>query len=87
MDLKKEGIDKTILAQAMERSHQDVRKFFNTSGKLYRELHLKDKVAGFDIQEAAELIAAHPMLLKRPLVLCGEKVVIGYAPEAYESCL
>lgn len=71
----------------MEKSGLEIKKFFNTSGKVYRELSLKDKVADMDKKEAARLISQQPMLLKRPLLLSEEKVLVGFSMEEYKKLI
>ncbi len=62
-----------------------IKPFFNTSGKLYREMKLKDKVANLSIDEAAELLSHNGMLIKRPLLIMNDQVIIGYQKEIYEK--
>lgn len=63
-----------------------IKRFFNTSGMKYRELNLKDQVPQFDINQAADLLATDGMLIKRPLLLKGDKLVaIGFKEEDYEK--
>ncbi|WP_042202903.1 arsenate reductase family protein [Paenibacillus camerounensis] len=60
-----------------------LKKFFNTSGEVYKELGLKDKLAGLSEDEQLELLAGHGMLIKRPVVTDGKKVTVGYKEEQY----
>lgn len=69
----------------LELSGMEMKKLFNTSGEVYRELGLKDKLAGMSENEKLELLAAHGMLLKRPIVTDGTRVTIGYKEETYEQ--
>ncbi|MBL3716625.1 Spx/MgsR family RNA polymerase-binding regulatory protein [Lactococcus garvieae] len=63
-----------------------VKKFFNTSGLVYREMGLKDKLADLTEHEAAELLASNGMLVKRPLIVKeGNIVLIGFKEEAYQE--
>jgi len=64
-----------------------VKKFFNTSGLVYRELGLKDKMAEMTEKEAADLLASDGMLVKRPLLLdaSGKVLQIGFKEEDYEK--
>ncbi len=56
-----------------------VRRFFNTSGKLYRELGMKDRfAAGINDEECLELLASNGMLVKRPLVIGDGFVLVGF---------
>jgi arsenate reductase len=65
-----------------------VKTFFNTSGLVYRELGLKDKLAGLSNREAAELLASNGMLVKRPLIVKDDQVLlIGFKQEKYQEVL
>jgi arsenate reductase len=61
----------------------ELKKFFNTSGDVYRELGLKDKLAGMSEDEKYALLASNGMLIKRPIVTDGKKVTVGYKEEQY----
>lgn len=62
------------------------KKFFNTSGQLYRQMALKDKLASLSDSEKAQLLAANGMLVKRPLVVVeGSCRLIGYKEEQYRD--
>ena len=55
-----------------------LKKFFNTSGLLYKELQLKDKLPGMTEDEQFELLATNGMLVKRPIAVNGETVLVGF---------
>ena len=55
-----------------------LKKFFNTSGVLYKEMHLKDKLAAMSEDEQLRLLATNGMLVKGPLVVDGDTVVVGF---------
>lgn len=61
-----------------EKSGLDLRKFFNTSGKLYREMNLKDKLADMTEEEQLRLLAEDGMLVKRPIAEKGDTVLVGF---------
>jgi arsenate reductase len=67
------------------RSGLELKKFFNTSGDVYRELGLKDKLAGMSEDEKYALLASNGMLIKRPIVTDGKKVTVGYKEEQYNE--
>lgn len=69
----------------INKSGLEVKKFFNTSGQLYREMGLKDKVKEMSLEEAVELLATNGMLVKRPLLITDEKVLVGFKEEAYKE--
>ncbi len=64
-----------------------LKKFFNTSGMLYRELGLKDKLASMSEEEQLELLAGDGMLVKRPLVIKSDMVLIGFKEKEWEEKL
>lgn len=63
------------------------KKFFNTSGLVYRELGLKDKLADMNEEEMAELLASDGMLIKRPIILdkSGKVKAVGFKQDFYEK--
>lgn len=65
---------KTWIAQ----SGYPVKKFFNTSGMKYRELGLKDKLPDMSEEEQIELLASDGMLVKRPLLIDGDRILVGF---------
>jgi len=73
------------LKELIALSGLDMKKWFNTSGEVYRELALKDKLPSMSEEEKLELLSQHGMLLKRPIVTDGTKVTVGYKEEAYEQ--
>lgn len=60
-------------------------KFFNTSGILYREMHLKEKLLEMSEEEKLKLLSTNGMLIKRPLLISEEKIVIGFKQKEYPS--
>jgi len=70
--------DAAEIKKLIEKSGMPVKKFFNTSGKKYRELGLKDKLPSMTLDEAAELLASDGMLIKRPLLIKGKTVLTGF---------
>ncbi|WP_187355334.1 Spx/MgsR family RNA polymerase-binding regulatory protein ['Paenibacillus yunnanensis' Narsing Rao et al. 2020] len=62
-----------------------LKKFFNTSGEVYKELGLKDKLASLSEEEQLELLSQHGMLIKRPIVTDGKKVTVGFKEEQYSE--
>ncbi|KGX92831.1 hypothetical protein N781_13115 [Pontibacillus halophilus JSM 076056 = DSM 19796] len=76
---------KEQLAQMIELSNEPIKKFFNTSGKKYRELGLKDKLLDATYDEKLEWLASDGMLLKRPIVTDGSHVTVGFKEEIFEE--
>ncbi len=67
------------------RSGLPVKKFFNTSGMVYKELNLKDKLPGMSEDDQIELLATNGKLVKRPLVVTDSFVLVGFKPEEWEK--
>ena len=61
-----------------EKSGLPLKKFFNTSGLLYKEMQLKDKLVTMGEEEMLQLLATNGMLVKRPLLINGETVLVGF---------
>lgn len=66
------------LKQWIEKSGLPIKKFFNTSGRLYKEMHLKDKLNDMSEEEQMKLLATDGMLVKRPLLVSEDKVLVGF---------
>lgn len=64
-----------------------VKKFFNTSGMLYRDLGLKEKLPGMTEEEQLRLLATDGMLVKRPLVVGEDYVLVGFKEKEWEAKL
>ena len=60
------------------RSGMSLKKFFNTSGMLYKEMKLKDKLPTMSEEEQLQLLATNGMLVKRPLIVDGSTVITGF---------
>ena len=63
----------------------DIKKWFNTSGLKYKELNLKDKLISMTDEEKIKLLASDGMLVKRPLLIVGEKVFIGFKESEWKQ--
>ena len=61
-----------------QRSELPLKKFFNTSGLLYKSMQLKDKLPEMSEEEQLRLLATDGMLVKRPLVIDGDTVLVGF---------
>ncbi len=67
-----------------ERSHLDIKRFFNTSGNSYRALD-KEKLKDMSLEEKLELLSKDGMLVKRPILIDGDKVLVGFKIEEWEA--
>lgn len=73
------------LEEIAEKSGLPVQKLFNTSGKKYRELNLKERLKEMSDEEKLDLLASDGMLVKRPIVTDGEKVTVGFKEDTFEK--
>lgn len=69
----------------LQNSGAPLKKFFNTSGDVYRSQGLKDKLPQLSEEEQLKLLSSNGMLIKRPIVTDGEKVTIGYKEDQYQA--
>jgi Spx/MgsR family transcriptional regulator len=60
-------------------------KFFNTSGEVYREMKLKDKLSTLSPDDKINLLSGNGKLIKRPVVTDDEQVTVGFQEAAYRS--
>ncbi|ASK62810.1 hypothetical protein CFK37_11960 [Virgibacillus phasianinus] len=74
--------EQTIL-DMITKSGLPAKKFFNTSGKSYRENNIKDKIADASNEEMAKILASDGMLIKRPLVTDGENITVGFKEDIF----
>ncbi|MEE3487259.1 MAG: arsenate reductase family protein [Bulleidia sp.] len=65
----------------------DVRKFFNTSGQLYRSLNLKEKLKTMSEKEMIDLLATDGMLVKRPILVSDKAVLVGFKEAEWAETL
>ena len=70
-----------------ERSGLPLKKFFNTSGMLYKGMKLKDKLPEMSEEEQLKLLATNGMLVKRPLIVDGDRVLTGFKMAEWETLL
>ncbi|GAK38840.1 arsenate reductase family protein [Paenibacillus urinalis] len=73
------------LTELVNNSGLELKKFFNTSGEVYKELNLKDKLKEMSSQEQIELLSSNGRLIKRPIVTDGNKVSVGFKEEQYQD--
>lgn len=64
-----------------------LKKFFNTSGLLYKEMQLKDKLATMSEEEQLQLLATNGMLVKRPIIVNGDTVLVGFKEAEWKEKL
>lgn len=62
-----------------------IKRFFNTSGIVYRELGLKDKLPAMTEDEQIELLSSNGMLVKRPLIIGEDLILVGFKEKEWEQ--
>ncbi|MBE6615111.1 MAG: arsenate reductase family protein [Ruminococcaceae bacterium] len=77
-DIKTDNPTLDELALWYEKSGLPLKKFFNTSGLLYKSMELKDKLPGMSEEEMLQLLSTDGMLVKRPLLIGEEFVLVGF---------
>ncbi|WP_075721928.1 arsenate reductase family protein [Roseburia sp. 499] len=85
--IKEQNPTKDELKQWHEKSGMDIKKFFNTSGMLYKEMKLKERLPEMSLEEKYELLSTDGMLVKRPLLVTKKGVLTGFKPEEWEKLL
>lgn len=70
-----------------QRSGLPLKKFFNTSGLLYKDMKLKDRLPGMSEEEQYELLATDGMLVKRPILVGDDFVLVGFKETEWEEKL
>ena len=86
-DIKAEKPTAEELRAWHEKSGLPLKRFFNTSGMIYRELGLKDKLPEMTEEEQYAVLASDGMLVKRPLLIMGERVLTGFRAEEWADCM
>ena len=83
--IKEENPTAEELRTWREKSGLPLKRFFNTSGQLYRSLNLKERLSDMSEEEQLQLLASDGMLVKRPILLTGDKVLVGFKEAEWET--
>ena len=86
-DIKTENPGEAELRAWHAKSGLPLKRFFNTSGLQYRALALKDRLPAMSEQEQIALLASDGMLVKRPLLIDGDTVLVGFRQPEWEQHL
>ncbi len=84
-DIKENNPSYDELKKWYKASGQPLKKFFNTSGLLYKSMELKNKLPNMSEEEQLKLLATDGMLVKRPLLIKDNIVLIGFKEKDYEE--
>ena len=85
--IKEEHPSQEELREWYKKSGLPLKKFFNTSGMLYREMQLKDKLPDMTEEEQYELLSSDGMLVKRPVLVTDTAVLTGFREKEWEKLL
>ena len=69
----------------IKQSNKEIKKFFNTSGLKYKELNLKEKLPNMTDKEKIKLLASDGMLIKRPLLILKDAILIGFKEKEWQE--
>ena len=87
VDIKEDHPDEETLKKLHKKSGLPLRKFFNTSGRLYREMGLSKNLPEMSEEEMFKILASDGMLVKRPLLVTGGKVLAGFKEDEWMEAL
>lgn len=86
-NIKEENPNVEELTQWIKKSGYSVNKFFNTSGKAYRELDVKEKKKTMLEEELIQLLSTDGMLVKRPILIGEDKVLVSFKEDEWEELI
>ena len=84
-DIKLENPSYEELKLWHEKSGLDMKRFFNTSGLLYKSMQLKDKLPGMTDEEKLQLLATDGLLVKRPIAIGDDFVLVGFKENEWDA--
>ncbi|MCR5047853.1 MAG: arsenate reductase family protein [Saccharofermentans sp.] len=87
IDIKEDHPDEKTLKMLHKKSGLPLRRFFNTSGLIYREMELSKKLPQMSEDEMFKLLASDGMIVKRPLLVADDKVLVGFKEEEWKTLL
>lgn len=85
--IKEQNPTKDELTLWIRQSGLPVSKFFNTSGLLYKEQNMKDKVKVLTEAELVDILAKNGMMIKRPILILNDSVLVGFKEEQWQALL
>lgn len=86
-DIKTENPTEAEITVWYKKSGLPLKKFFNTSGLLYKSMQLKDKLVNMTEEEQIKLLSTDGMLVKRPILVTENTVLVGFKEKDYEILL
>ena len=86
-DIRTENPSADEVGTWYRKSGLPLKRFFNTSGNLYKEMKLKDRLPEMSEEEQLQLMGTDGMLVKRPIVVDGDTVLVGFREKEWEILL
>ena len=84
-DIKTENPSAEELKEWHQKSGLPLKRFFNTSGNLYKEMKLKDRLPGMSEEGQIQLLSTDGMMVKRPILVDGDAVLVGFKEKEWEE--
>ena len=86
-DIKQNNPTKEELDNFVKLSGNDIKSFFNTSGLVYKDLKLKDKLPSMSYDEKLDVLSTNGMLVKRPILVTKNKVYVGFNEKKWNDLI
>lgn len=86
-DIKTNNPSREEIDQFVKLSNKDIKSFFNTSGLVYKELGLKDKLSNMSYEEKLNVLSTNGMLVKRPILVTDNKVYVGFNEKQWNNLI
>ncbi len=86
-NIKEQNPTRDELKEWHEKSGLDIKRFFNTSGVLYKEMKLKDRLPEMSLEEKYDLLSTDGMLVKRPVLVTEKGITTGFKPQEWEKLI
>jgi arsenate reductase len=85
--IKEDNPTEDELREWIPKSGYPIKRFFNTSGKIYRDLNLKERLSEMSEEEQIKLLATDGMLVKRPILLGDDIILVGFKEDEWERII
>lgn len=86
-DIKEKNPTYEELSEWYKKSGLPLKRFFNTNGLIYKSMNLKEKLAEMSTEEQLRLLASDGMLVKRPVLVAEDTILVGFKEKEWESIL
>ena len=87
IDYTENPLSFTEIKNLWKKSGLPIKKFFNTSGNLYKEFDMKNRLEKMSEDEKLEILSKNPMLIKRPILVFKNEVLVGFNEEEWRKVL